>query len=161
MPDLQFVILHEREAYHYQLFTLVWRSIWKSERFLLDGCHICWLTSKRGNGLKWPKSCFKCIQNMTKSSLPMSSQVMKPGSIILSPSERLAIRSGPLNSKRPIIAKRSLSTKVLYAIFFSGEGVAIKMPVKKGKSITGEYYKDVVLKKLKKVLSETTPCHWF
>ena len=36
------------------------------------------------------------------------------------------------HSKRPIIAKRSLSTKkVLYAIFFSGEGVAIKVPVKK------------------------------
>ena len=34
--------------------------------------------------------------------------------------------------KRPIIAKRSLSTKkVLYEIFFSGEGVAIKVPVKK------------------------------
>ena len=45
---------------------------------------------KRGNGLKWPKSCFKCFQNMTKSSLPMSSHVMKPGSVILSPSERLA-----------------------------------------------------------------------
>ena len=66
------------------------------------------------------------------------------------------------HSKHPIIAKRSLSTKkVLYAIFFSGEGVAIKVPVKKGKNITGKYYKDVVLKKLKKVLSETTPCHWF
>ena len=55
------------------------------------------------------------------------------------------------HSKRPIIAKRSLSTKkVLYAIIFSGEGVAIKVPVKKGKSITGMYYKDAVLKKLKK-----------
>ena len=52
------------------------------------------------------------------------------------------------HSKRPIIAKHSL--KVLYAIFFSGEGVAIKVPVKKGKSITGKYYNDVVLKKLKK-----------
>ena len=31
-------------------------------------------------------------------SLPMSSQVMQPGSIILSPSERLAIRSWPLNT---------------------------------------------------------------
>ena len=29
--------------------------------------------------------------------------------------------------------------KVLYAIFFSGDGVAIKVPVKKGKSITGKY----------------------
>ena len=55
------------------------------------------------------------------------------------------------HSKRPIIAKRSLSAKkVLYAIFFSGEGVAIKVPLKKGKSITRKYYKDVVLKKLKK-----------
>ena len=56
------------------------------------------------------------------------------------------------HSKRPIIAKRSLSTKkVLYAIFFSGEGVAIKVLVKKGKSITGKYYKDVVLKKLTRI----------
>ena len=55
------------------------------------------------------------------------------------------------HSKRPIIAKCSLSAKkVLYAIFFSGEGVTIKVPAKKGKSITGNYYKDVVLKKLKK-----------
>ena len=36
------------------------------------------------------------------------------------------------HSKRPTIAKRSLSAKkVLYAVFFSGEGVAIKVPVKK------------------------------
>ena len=41
------------------------------------------------------------------------------------------------HSKRPIIAKPSISAKkVLYAIFFSGEGVAIKVPVKRGKSIT-------------------------
>ena len=66
------------------------------------------------------------------------------------------------HSKRPIIAKRSLSTKkVLYAIFFSGEGVAIKVPVKKGKSITGKYYKDVVLKKLKKYYQKQCPATGF
>ena len=66
------------------------------------------------------------------------------------------------HSKRPIIAKRSLSTKkVLYAIFFSGEGVAIKVPVKKGKSITGKYYKDVVLKKLKKNYQKRRPATGF
>ena len=48
--------------------------------------------------VKRPKSCFKCFQTMTKSSLPILSQVMKPGSIILSQSERLAIRSGPRNT---------------------------------------------------------------
>ena len=99
---------------------------------------------------------------MTKSSLPMSSQVMKSGSIILSPSERLAMIWATEHSKRPIIAKRSLSTKkVLYAIFFSGEGVAIKVPVKKGKSITGKYYKDVVLKKLKKYYQKRCPATGF
>ena len=66
------------------------------------------------------------------------------------------------HSKRPIIVKRSLSTKkVLYAIFFSGEGVAIKVPVKKGKSITGKYYKDVVLKKLKKYYQKRRPATGF
>ena len=66
------------------------------------------------------------------------------------------------HSKRPIIAKRSLSTKkVLYAIFFSGEGVAIKVPVKKGKSITGKYYKDIVLKKLKKYYQKLRPATGF
>ena len=66
------------------------------------------------------------------------------------------------HSKRSIIAKRSLSTKkVLYAIFFSGEGVAIKVPVKKGKGITGKYYKDVVLKKLKKYYQKRRPATGF
>ena len=66
------------------------------------------------------------------------------------------------HSKRPIIAKRSLSTKkVLYAIFFSGEGVAIKVPVKKGKSITGKHYKDIVLKKLKKYYQKRRPATGF
>ena len=38
------------------------------------------------------------------------------------------------HSRRPIIAKRSLSAKkVCYAIFFSGEGVAIKVPMEKDK----------------------------
>ena len=66
------------------------------------------------------------------------------------------------HSKRSIIAKRSLSTKkVLYAIFFSGEGVAIKVPAKKGKSITGKFYKDVVLKKLKKYYQKRRPATGF
>ena len=63
------------------------------------------------------------------------------------------------HSKRPIIAERSLSTKkVLYAISFSGEGVAIKVPVKR-------HHRKVLLrrstKETEKVLSETTPYHWF
>ena len=38
------------------------------------------------------------------------------------------------HSRRPIIAKRSLSArKVWYAIFFSGEGIAIKVLMENGK----------------------------
>ena len=51
--------------------------------------------------------------------------------------------------------------KKQFAIFFSGEGVAIKVPVKKGKSITGKYYKDVVLKKLKKYYQKRRPATGF
>ena len=36
--------------------------------------------------------------------------------------------------------------KVVYAIFFPGEGVAIQVPVKKGKSITGKYSKIPILR---------------
>ena len=62
------------------------------------------------------------------------------------------------HSKRPIIAKRSLSAKkALYAIFFSAEGVAIKVQVKK-------HHRKVLQRRsteeTKKVLSEATPCHW-
>ena len=65
------------------------------------------------------------------------------------------------HSRRPIIAKRSLSArKVWYAIFLYGEGVPIKVPVEMGKNITGKYNKDIELEKLK-ILSERTSCHWF
>ena len=58
---------------------------------------------------------------------------------------------GHKKQERPVIAKCTLrAKKVLYAVFFSGEGVAIQVPVKKGKSVTGKYYKDVIVKTLKK-----------
>ena len=49
----------------------------------------------------------------------------------------------------------------MYAIFLSGEGVAIKVPVKKGKSITGKYFKDIVLKKLKQYYQKRRPTTGF
>ena len=46
---------------------------------------------------KVAENMLQMFQLERKSSLPMSSQVMKIGSLILSPSESLAIKSGPLN----------------------------------------------------------------
>ena len=57
------------------------------------------------------------------------------------------------HSRRPIIAKRSLSArKVWYAIFFSGEGVTIKVPMENGKKHHLKYYKDIVLEKPKNII---------
>ena len=54
------------------------------------------------------------------------------------------------HSRLPINAKRSLcARKVWYAIFFSGEGVAIKGRRKMAKNITVKHYNDIVLEKPK------------
>ena len=48
-----------------------------------------------------------------------------------------------------------------YAIFFSYEGVAIKVPVEKGKNITGKYYTDIKLEKPKKYYQKRRPVTGF
>ena len=54
------------------------------------------------------------------------------------------------HGRRPVVAKRTVGTKkVLNAIFFSCDGISIQVPVPKGKSFTGRYDSDFVLKKLK------------
>ena len=60
------------------------------------------------------------------------------------------------HSRRPIIAKRSLSAvKPRYAIFFSGEGVVIKVLMENGKNITVKHYKDILLEKPKHIIRNT------
>ena len=55
------------------------------------------------------------------------------------------------HQKRPVVAKRIKSTKkILYTIFFNHLGPVVQIPSETGKSITGTYYKNVVLKKVKK-----------
>ena len=65
------------------------------------------------------------------------------------------------HSKCPIIAKRSLSAKkVLYAIFFSSEGVTISAG-EKGQKHHRKVLQRHSTEETEKVLSETTPYHWF
>ena len=65
------------------------------------------------------------------------------------------------HGRRPAVAKRTMSTKkVLYAIFFSCDGIAIQILVPKSKSATGRYYCDV-LKKLKKCYQKRCPVTGF
>ena len=53
-------------------------------------------------------------------------------------------------TNRPCIARRTMSVKkVMYAIFFSMQGPVIQSAVPKGKGVTGKFYRDTVLNKLK------------
>ena len=66
--------------------------------------------------------------------------------------------------RRPVVAKRTMSTKkVLCAIFFSCDGIAIQVLLTKGKSVTGRYYCDcdLHLKKLKKYYHNRRPVTGF
>ena len=66
------------------------------------------------------------------------------------------------HGRRPVVAKRTMSTKkVLYCIFFSCDGIAVQIPVLKGKSVTGRYNQDVILKKLKKYYQKWHPVWGF
>ena len=66
------------------------------------------------------------------------------------------------HNRRPQIAKRSLSAKkVWYAIFFSDEGVAIKVLVEKGKKHHRKVLQRHSAGEAEKISSETMPCHWF
>ena len=62
---------------------------------------------------------------------------------------------------RPIIVKWSLSaSKVWYAIFFSGEGVAIKVSLEEGQKHHWKVLQRHSTREAAKI-SKTTPCHWF
>ena len=90
---------------------------------------------------------------MMKRNLQMA---MTCGFIILNLFGSFAIEYGLPNTAKDSNCKRRLSAKkVLYAIFVSGEGIAIQMPVKKGKSIAGRYSMEEIVK----LLSEMAPSH--
>ena len=90
--------------------------------------------NKTDNGLKWPKRCFKCFKLVTKSSLQMSGD--ENWVYYFEPVKKFSNKIwASKHSRRQIIVKRSLSArKVWYAIFFSGEGVPIKVPMEMTKT---------------------------
>ena len=130
---------------------------------------------------RWKKkfeSGVESIKNAPKSGRPKSAsrkEIVSKIKEIIEGDARFTVRDivrkvGISLSTVHVILKKHLKVRkisarwvphLLYAIFFSGEGVAIKVPVKKGKSITGKYYKDVVLKKLKKYYQKRRPATGF
>ena len=95
--------------------------------------------SKTDNGLKWPKSCFKCFKLVTKKQFGNVDTGDENWVYYFEPVRKVSNKIwATIHSRRPIIAKRSLSAKkVWYAIFFSGEGVTIKVIVERAKTSQG------------------------
>lgn len=61
-------------------------------------------------------------------------------------------------AKRPRIAKRTVTAKkVLYAIFFRNTGPIVQIAVPRGRGVSGAFYKNVVLKTLRKKMRKLRP----
>ena len=62
------------------------------------------------------------------------------------------------NKKRPCIAKRTISSKkIVYAIFFNSSGPVVQVPCPSGHTVTGRFYKNSVLKKVKEFYNKKWP----
>ena len=62
------------------------------------------------------------------------------------------------DKKRPCIAKRTISSKkMLYAILFNSSGPVVQVPCPSGHTVTGRFYKNSVLKKLKEFYNKKQP----
>ena len=62
------------------------------------------------------------------------------------------------DKKRPGIAKRSISSKkMLYAIFFNSSGPVVQVPCPSGHTVTGRFYKNSVMKKVKEFYNKKRP----
>ena len=53
------------------------------------------------------------------------------------------------DKKCPCIAKRTISSKKMYAVFFHSSGPVIQVPCLSGHTVTGQFYKNSILKKVK------------
>ena len=85
---------------------------------------------------------------------------MKPGCTCLSHKEGLIdIKQWKRkDQKRPCIAKRTISLKkMLYAIFFNSNVPVVQVPCPSGHTVTGRFYKNSVLKKVKEFYNKKRP----
>ena len=61
------------------------------------------------------------------------------------------------DQKRSCIAKRTISSKKMYAIYFNSSGPVVQVPFPSGHIVTGRFYKNSVLKKVKEFYNKKRP----
>ena len=80
---------------------------------------------------------------------------MKHGCTCLSHKEGLIISNGGEKIKNAqCIAKRTINSKKMYAIFFNSSGPVVQVPCP---SVTGRFYKNSVMKKVKEFYNKKRP----
>ena len=83
---------------------------------------------------------------------------MKPGCTCLSHKEGLIISNESEKlKKRPCIAKRTISSKTMHAIFFNSSGPVVQVPCPSGHTVTCRFYKNSVPKKVKEFYNKKRP----
>ena len=61
------------------------------------------------------------------------------------------------DQKRPCVAKRTISSKKMYANFFNSCGPVVQVPCPSGHTVTGRFYNNSVLKKVKEFYNKKRP----
>ena len=83
---------------------------------------------------------------------------MRPGCIILNQSGRLPTEYGPLKCQTPKYCQtNTCGEEGFVCYFFTNKGQAIQIPVPEGRTVTGKFYKNVVLRKLKNYYKSRPP----
>ena len=113
--------------------------------------------AKRHNALNVPRNFRKHTKAVIVGLFLTCLQLMKPGCTCLSHKEGLMEWKWK-DQKRPCIAKRTISLKkMLYAIFFNSSGPVVQVPCPSGHTVTGQFYKNSVLKKMKEFYNKKQP----
>ena len=112
------------------------------------------------------KTCLKCARELLKTYKGCNSRVI---SNLLTGDETWVHMFEPQrradnkqwkrkDQKRLCIAKRTIcSKKMLYAIFFNSSGPVVQVPYPSGHTITGRFYKNSLLNKVKEFYNKKRP----
>ena len=83
---------------------------------------------------------------------------MKPGCTCLIHKEGLIISNGSEKIKNAhVLPREPCSKKMLYAIFFNSSEPVVQVPCPSGHTVTGRFYKNSVLKKVKEFYNKKRP----
>ena len=109
--------------------------------------------------------CLKCARELMKTYKGCNSRVISNLLIgdetwvhMFEPQRRADHKQWKrMDQKHPCTAKRTISSKKMYAIFFNSSGPVLQVPCPSGHTVTGRFYKSSVPKKVKEFYNKKRP----